>query len=65
MFMKTSIYTHQYQSPLGVITLAATDKGLCLLEFDDEKEYPIILSNLKTEVIMKFKTIFLLFLKKH
>lgn len=37
MFMKAAIYTHQYQSPLGVITLAATDKGLCLLEFDDEK----------------------------
>lgn len=37
VFMKNIIFTSQYQSPLGIITLAATKKGLCLLEFDNQK----------------------------
>ncbi|MBV6484252.1 MAG: Methylated-DNA--protein-cysteine methyltransferase [Flavobacteriales bacterium] len=35
--MKTKIYTTTFESPLGRITLASTNKGLCLLEFDNEK----------------------------
>lgn len=35
--MKTKIYTTTFESPLGRITLGSTNKGLCLLEFDDEK----------------------------
>ncbi|MBE7442066.1 MAG: methylated-DNA--[protein]-cysteine S-methyltransferase [Flavobacteriales bacterium] len=35
--MKTNIYTTTFESPLGRITLGSTNKGLCLLEFDNEK----------------------------
>ncbi|HRP59870.1 MAG TPA: methylated-DNA--[protein]-cysteine S-methyltransferase [Vicingus sp.] len=35
--MKIKIYTTVMESPLGRITLGSTNKGLCLLEFDDEK----------------------------
>ncbi|MGE0560601.1 MAG: methylated-DNA--[protein]-cysteine S-methyltransferase [Flavobacteriales bacterium] len=35
--MKITINTTTFQSPLGIIHLASTTKGLCLLEFDDEK----------------------------
>lgn len=31
------IYIHQINSPLGLLTVGATDKGICLLEFDDEQ----------------------------
>lgn len=37
MLLKTKIYTTVMESPLGRITLGSTNKGLCLLEFDDEK----------------------------
>lgn len=35
--MKIKIYTTVMESTLGRITLGSTNKGLCLLEFDDEK----------------------------
>lgn len=35
--MKVKIYTTFFESPLGEITIGVTNKGLCLLEFDDEK----------------------------
>jgi AraC family transcriptional regulator of adaptative response/methylated-DNA-[protein]-cysteine methyltransferase len=35
--LKTKIYTTTFESPLGKITLGSTNKGLCLLEFEDEK----------------------------
>ncbi len=35
--MKIKIYTTVMESPLGRIKLGSTNKGLCLLEFDDEK----------------------------
>ena len=31
------IYIHQINSPLGLLTVGATNKGICLLEFDDEQ----------------------------
>lgn len=31
-----NIYIHQIDSPLGLLTIGATDKGICLLVFDDE-----------------------------
>lgn len=37
MLLKIKIYTTVMESPLGRITLGSTNKGLCLLEFDDEK----------------------------
>ena len=37
MLLKTKIYTTVMESPLGRIILGSTNKGLCLLEFDDEK----------------------------
>lgn len=35
--MSLVIHTTRYVSPLGDMILAATDKGLCLLEFEDEQ----------------------------
>ena len=35
--LKVKIFTTSFDSPLGTIHLASTTKGLCLLEFDDEK----------------------------
>ncbi|MBI2281550.1 MAG: methylated-DNA--[protein]-cysteine S-methyltransferase [Bacteroidetes bacterium] len=31
------MYTAIFESPLGIITIGSTTKGLCLLEFDDQK----------------------------
>ncbi len=35
--LKVKIFTTSFDSPIGTIHLASTAKGLCLLEFDDEK----------------------------
>lgn len=35
--MKVKINTTIFESPLGMITIGSTNKGLCLLEFDDQK----------------------------
>lgn len=29
------LYTHQIDSPIGKLSIAASDKGICMLEFDD------------------------------
>lgn len=39
--MKTQTYFTEYSSPLGVITLAATDAGLCGLYFEAHRHPPI------------------------
>jgi len=31
------IYIHKIDSPLGLLTVGATSKGICLLEFDNEQ----------------------------
>lgn len=35
--MTVKIFTTTFNSPIGTIHLGSTNKGLCLLEFDDEK----------------------------
>lgn len=35
--LKVKIFTTSFDSPLGTVYLGSTNKGLCLLEFDDEK----------------------------
>jgi O-6-methylguanine DNA methyltransferase len=35
--LKVKINTAIFESPLGTITIGTTTKGLCLLEFDDQK----------------------------
>lgn len=32
--MATQLYTYQIDSPIGKISIAASDKGICMLEFD-------------------------------
>lgn len=59
--LKTKIYTTTFESPLGKITLGSTNKGLCLLEFDDEKHIENHFNQFKkywdVEVIEKETTI--------
>jgi len=31
-----NLYIHQINSPIGILTIAASNKGICMLEFDNE-----------------------------
>lgn len=53
---ETIIYVHKISSPLGVLTAAALDEGLCLLDFDGGEHSSAGLKDLKKKFKARIET---------
>jgi O-6-methylguanine DNA methyltransferase len=60
----TNIIIHQISSPLGILTIGASDKGICMLKFDQEHKNhqnefvktPTVTEKIKNKYILTLQT---------